>query len=289
MTRPCLPEREVTSAPLRRMQPGVTDCHFHIIGPAERYSYIAERAYTPPDALVPQYQRMAQTLGIERMVVVQPSVYGHDNRCTLDSVELLGRRNTRAIVVIDDSVTDATLKDMAARGTVGIRVNTVLKGGTPPAQVKSLAKRLAPLGWHIQVWSHDEQLLDLAPILEGLPVPVVLDHMGGVHSARGLDSPEFRAMMRLLERGQTWVKISGYRASSAGYPYADVTPIAKKLIASAPERCVWGTDWPHPSLFGSMHMPDDGELLNLLREWEPSDTLWQKILVDNPARLYGFA
>ncbi len=288
MTRPCLPARGVTSTPRRRMPPGGTDCHFHIIGPSERYPYIAERAYTPPDALVPHYQRMARTLGIERMVVVQPSVYGHDNRCTLEAVELLGRRNSRAIVVIDDSVPDAALKDMAKQGTVGIRVNTVLKGGTPPAQIKSLAKRLAPLGWHIQVWCHDAQLLDIAPLLEGLPLPVVLDHMGGVRAKRGVESPEFQAMMRLLDAGNTYVKISGYRSSSAGYPYADVAPIARALIAAAPERCVWGTDWPHPSLFGTTHMPDDGELLNLLGDWEAKPELWQKILVDNPARLYGF-
>ena len=288
MTKLCLPARSVTSRPRRRSPPGGTDCHFHIIGPHDRYPFIANRAYTPPDALVPHYQDMARTLGIERMVVVQPSVYGHDNRCTLDAVELLGRRNTRAIVVIDDSIKDATLKEMDAQGTVGIRVNTVLAGGTPPEQITSLGRRLAPLGWHIQVWSHGEQLLGLAPLLERLPVPVVLDHMGGVQSNRGLDSPEFQAMMRLLDTGKTYVKISGYRSSSQGYPYADVAPIARKLIAAAPERMVWGTDWPHPSLFGNTHMPDDGQLLDMLQEWDSSETLWQKILVDNPARLYGF-
>jgi predicted TIM-barrel fold metal-dependent hydrolase len=288
MTRPCLPARDATAAPKRRAPPGGADCHFHIIGPHPRYPMIDNRAYTPPEALVPHYQKMARTLGIERMVVVQPSIYGSDNRCTLDAVEPLGRRNTRAIVVIDDSISDAALKDMAAQGAVGIRINTVLAGGTPVRQVASLAKRLAPLGWHIQVWSHGEQIIDVAPLLHALPVPVVLDHMGGVQSDRGLDSPEFEAVMRLLDTGNVYVKVSGYRSSSKGYPYADVAPIARKLIAAAPERCVWGTDWPHPSLFGSTHMPDDGMLLDLLRQWEPSDALSQQILVDNPARLYGF-
>jgi predicted TIM-barrel fold metal-dependent hydrolase len=238
---------------------------------------------------VPAYQAMARTIGIGRMVIVQPSTFGTDNRCTLDAVELLGRDNSRAVVVIDDSVDADMLKKMHAQGARGVRFNAVNGNGTPLAQLESLAAKVAPLGWHIQFYTHGEQIADLAPVIRKLPVTVVLDHMAGVQSNRGTASPEFRAAVGPLQSGQAYVKISGYRSSVKGYPYDDVASMARGYIDAAPDRCVWGTDWPHPSLFGATHMPDDGQLLDLLGEWAPSDGLRRKILVDNPARLYGFA
>jgi predicted TIM-barrel fold metal-dependent hydrolase len=238
---------------------------------------------------VPDYQAMARTIGIERMVIVQPSTFGTDNRCTLDAVQLLGRDNTRAVVVIDDSVDADTLAQMHKQGARGVRFNAVSGNGTPLAQLEILAAKVAPLGWHIQFYTHGDQIADLAPLIRKLPVTVVLDHMAGVQSDRGIDSPEFRAAVGLMQSGQAYVKISGYRSSVRGYPYDDVAPIARGYIEAAPDRCVWGTDWPHPSLFGDTHMPDDGQLFDLLGGWAPSDELRRKILVDNPARLYGFA
>src|SRR3984893_4310819 len=263
MTKPCLPPRAVTSAPHWQAPANSTDCHFHINGPYDRYPLSPGRSYTPPEAAVPDYQAMARTIGIGRMVIVQPSTFGTDNRCTLDAVELLGRDNSRAVVVIDDSADADMLKRMPAK--------------------------VAPLGWHIQFYTHGEQIADLAPVIRKLPVTVVLDHMAGVQSDRGTASPEFRAAVGLLQSGQAYVKISGYRSSVKGYPYDDVAALARGYIDAAPDRCVWGTDWPHPNLFGATHMPDDGQLLDLLGEWAPSDELRRKILVDNPARLYGFA
>ena len=238
---------------------------------------------------MPAYQAMARTVGIGRMVIVQPSTFGTDNDCTLDAVKLLGRDNARAVVVIDDSVDINALKQMHARGARGVRFNAVSGNGTPLAQLESLAAKVAQLGWHIQFYTHGEQIAELAPAIRKLPVTVVLDHMAGVQSDRGVNSPEFRAAAGLIQSGQAYVKISGYRSSVKGFPYDDVAPLARSYIEANPDRCVWGSDWPHPSLFGEAHMPDDGQLFDMLGAWAPSDELRRKILVDNPARLYGFA
>jgi predicted TIM-barrel fold metal-dependent hydrolase len=204
-------------------------------------------------------------------------------------VELLGSDNSRAVVVIDDGIDMAALEQMDERGARGVRFNAVSGNGTPLDQLESLAAKAAELGWHIQFYTHGEQIAELAPLIRKLPVTVVLDHMAGVKSDRGVDSPEFRAAADLLRSGQAYVKISGYRSSVIGFPYDDVAALARAFIEANPDRCVWGSDWPHPSLFGDTHMPDDGQLFDMLGAWAPSDELRRKILVDNPARLYGFA
>jgi predicted TIM-barrel fold metal-dependent hydrolase len=289
MTKPCLPPRAVTSVPHWKASADSTDCHFHINGPYDRYPLSPGRSYSPPVADVPAYQAMARTVGIGRMVIVQPSTFGTDNNCTLDAVELLGREKSRAVVVIDDSFDHDALEQMDAKGARGVRFNAVSGNGTPLDQLENLAARVAELGWHIQFYTHGEQIAELAPLIKKLPVTVVLDHMAGVTSDRGTGSPEFRAAAGLMQSGQAYVKISGYRSSVQGFPYDDVAPLARGFIEANPDRCVWGSDWPHPSLFGETHMPDDGQLFDMLGAWAPSDQLRRKILVDNPARLYGFA
>jgi predicted TIM-barrel fold metal-dependent hydrolase len=282
----CLPQRTTLPRPSWRAPALSCDCHFHIFGPFERYPLSPGRGYTPVEAPIAQYLGVAQALGIERMVVVQPSVYGTDNACTLDATERFGLDRARAVVVIDEGFDAATLAAMAKRGACGVRFNAVSGNGTPLDQLDALARRIAPLGWQLQLYTHGDTLADLAPRLAALPVPVVIDHMGGVEAKQGLNGAGFQALLRLLGTGHAWVKLCGYRISSAGHPYADVAPFARALLSAAPERCVWGTDWPHSSL--ADHMPDDGELLDLLGGWAPDVAARRRVLVENPAVLYGF-
>ncbi len=282
----CQRPRTAITKPKLQAPPGTTDCHFHIFGPHARYPLHPGRHYTPPEATVPDYQAMAATLGIERMVVVQPSIYGTDNRCTLDAVAAFGPGRARAIAVINDRITAPELRRLHEAGVRGVRFNAVNGNGTPLEQLSTLARRAAPLGWHVQLYVSAGQLLELAPSLRGLGLPVVIDHMGGVASDQGVAHPAFQALLRLIEAGRTWVKLTFYRNSVSGQPFTDAEPLAAALIAAAPERCLWGTDWPHPNYLKPM--PDDGELLDLLGAVAPEARLRRQILADNPGELYGF-
>jgi predicted TIM-barrel fold metal-dependent hydrolase len=288
MTRPCPGPRATTSRPTWQPPANSTDCHCHIFGPYDRYPLSPGRSYTPPEALIAQYLAMLDAIGVHRTVIVQPSIYGTENAVTLDAVEAIGPDRARAVVVVDASCDAAALRAMAARGACGVRFNAVSGNGTPLDQLERLVDRIAPLGWHLQLYAHAAELLALEPVLARLSVPVVIDHMGGVQTAQGgVENPGFKALLRLLEAG-AWAKLCGYRSSSAGHPYADVAPMAQAMIAAAPGRCVWGTDWPHPSLRSPEEVPDDGHLMSLLGQWAPEPVQRQAILVDNPARLYGF-
>lgn len=288
MTRPCPGARAVTSRPRWQPPAGATDCHMHIFGPYERYPLSPGRSYTPPEASIAAYRTMCESIGLARTVVVQPSIYATDNAVTLDAVEALGRDRARAVVVVDESFGLPALRALAGRGACGVRFNAVSGNGTPLAQIEALGARLAELGWHMQLYTHPTEMLALEPVLARLPCPLVIDHMGGVKSGdQGLDHPAFQALLRLL-RGGAWAKLCGYRSSTAGVPYADVAAMARAMIEAAPERCVWGTDWPHPSLTLPEEVPDDGMLMDALGDWAPEPAQRQAILVDNPARLYGF-
>lgn len=284
--QPCLPPLDAVPRPSWRAPALACDCHFHIFGPYDRFPLDAGRHYDPQAALIPQYLRVAEALGIERMVIVQPSVYGTDNRCTLDAAAQFGLDRARVVAVVDPAIDDAALRKLHEGGTRGVRFNPVSGNGTPLEGLEALARRIAPLGWHLQVYTTGEQLPDLAPRLAALPVDVVIDHMGGVRAAESVEAPGFQALLRLVGTGRAWVKLCGYRISSAGPPFADVAPFARALFAAAPERCLWGTDWPHPSL--SDWMPEDGALFDLLGAWVPGEASRQRVLVENPARLYGF-
>ena len=262
------------------------DCHFHIFGPFDEFPLDPGRAYEPPLALVEDYLAVAEAVGLERMVVVQPSPYGTDNRVTLDAVARFGRERAVAVAVIDDSFDGAALARLSDGGVCGVRFNLVSGNGTPVEQIEALARRIAPLGWHLQVYANGESLLELAPMLAKLPVPVVLDHIGGVRAALGTGHPQFQALLRLLDSGNAWVKTCSYRASSAGHPWSDVAVNVQALVAAAPERCVWGTDWPHTHMSGPQ--PEAGALLDQFFDFVPDETSRRRILVDNPAGLYGF-
>jgi D-galactarolactone isomerase len=282
----CQAPRRIIKPPKVKAPHGAVDCHFHIFGPDAQYPYVERRGYTPPEALIPHYEAMIAALGIERMVIVHPSVYGTDNRCSLDAMATFGRDRCRMVAVLDEQVSDAELKRMDAAGVRGIRFNLINVGGPSRDIMETMVRRVAPLGWHLQVYVEGEQLPELAPIFARLPVPVVVDHMGQIMTGWGMNHPAVIALQHLIDSGQGWVKLCGYRCSSAGYPYGDVVPLARTLIGTAAERCVWGTDWPHPNIEGTM--PDDGELLDLLTEWAPTAAIRHKILVENPATLYGF-
>jgi predicted TIM-barrel fold metal-dependent hydrolase len=274
-----------TRAPRQKAPALSTDCHFHIFGPFDTFPMSPGRSYTPPEALVPRYLQVAETIGIERMVVVQASIYGTANAVTLDAISRFGLHRARGIAVIDDSFDDAALKRLHDQGIRGVRFNMVSGNGTPEDQLQALAQRVAPLGWHIQIYADGAKLREIGPLLAKLPVEVAIDHCGGVKAALGTGHPQFQALLRLLDTGRAWVKVCSYRASSAAAPWSDVEPNVKALVAAAPDRCVWGTDWPHSQMSPA---PEAGLLLDQFFEWLPDDAIRQKILVDNPARLYGF-
>ncbi|TCH97033.1 hydrolase [Roseococcus sp. SYP-B2431] len=282
----CVPANAKTRPPREKAPPGSCDSHFHIFGPYDRFPMSPARPYTPPPASIDHYLDMANTLGLDRRVVVQASVYGTDNRVTMDAVARFGRDTARAVVVVDEGTMPQELQRLADEGAVGLRFNVVSGNGTPLEQIESMARRVASFGWHLQLYVKGPPLTQFAPQLAKLPVPLVLDHMAGVDAADGPDSPELQAALRLLDSGNVWVKISGYRSSKP--PYDDLAPIARRFVAAAPERCVWGTDWPHTQFETPEQMTDDGMLLDWLFDWVPDAATREKILVTNPAELYRF-
>jgi predicted TIM-barrel fold metal-dependent hydrolase len=258
----------------------------HIFGPAAQYPYAPDRSFTPPDAPTAAYSRVGDTLGLERMVVVQASVYGSDNRRTVAAVEEFGLHRARGIVMVEHDVDKKTLRDFHDRGIRGTRFITTVKGGPSLDNLPGVARAIADLGWHIEMYIPRHLWRDVLPVVADLPVPVVFDHMGGLSADTDDNDPDLKGILAALESRRCWVKLCGYRASVAGHPYSDVEPLAKRFVGRALERCVWGTDWPHTTLTG--YMPDDGDLMDLLGSWAPDADSRRKILVDNPAALYDF-
>jgi predicted TIM-barrel fold metal-dependent hydrolase len=259
------------------------DCHHHIYD--ARFPADPNAAIRPGSATVADYRLLQRRLGTARNVIVQPSTYGIDNRCLLDALQQFGA-SARGIAVVHPDVSDATLKAMHAAGVRGIRFNLVQSGATSIEMVYPLAKRIEPLGWHIQVNSSEELMQANRATWDKLPVPTVFDHLAHISSP---NSEAFRGIQRLLEAGKCWVKLSGaYLDTKVGPPtYADRAPVAKAYIKAAPERLVWGTDWPHPTAPDNKK-PDDAILFDLLTAWTPDEKLRHRILVENPANLYGF-
>lgn len=274
-----------TRAPKQKAPPLSCDSHFHIFGPFDKYPLSGGRTYTPLPALVPAYLELAETVGLQRMVVVQASIYGTDNAVTLDAISQFGLHRARGVAVIDDSFDEAALRRLHAQGIRGVRFNMVSGNGTPEDQLEALSRRVAPLGWHIQIYADGAKMLEIGSLLARLPVEVVIDHCGGVKAGLGVEHPQFQALLRLMDSGRAWMKVCCYRASSTGAPFADVEANVKALVASAPDRCVWGTDWPHSQMDPA---PEAGVLLDQFFEWVHDAGVRQKVLVDNPGRLYGF-
>lgn len=283
----CPPPDPLPRKPRWRIPAGATDCHAHVIGPAWRYPFVANRSYTPPDALLADYRYMLETLGLTRSVLVQPSMHGDDNTVMMRAIAETSDMDMRAVVVVPPDIDDAALNDLHDLGARGVRINLIYAGGNVDLRAASdIAARIRPLGWHIQVLADVSAIPDLMPELSRLPVPLVFDHFGHMAAAKGPADKGFAAMLELVRRGNTWVKISGaYRLSGQGFPYSDVRPLCDALVEANPDRLVWGTDWPHTV---TPAMPNDGDLIDLVCDWLGDEALIEKVLVRNPAQLYGF-
>jgi predicted TIM-barrel fold metal-dependent hydrolase len=271
---------------------GACDCHAHIFGPAALYPYAAERIYTPPDSTWPDYRDLLDTVGLERAVLVQPSVYGSDNAAMLAALAAAGP-GVRAVAVVEEDVPAGELETLHRAGVRGLRFNLVdrrdARNLVPADGLRAIAQRVASFGWHIELLINLDEAGDFATMLADMPAPIVIGHMGYPrHGARAwLKSPAFAALLRLLQGGQCWIKLTGpYRISDFELPYDDVDAVARELVAAAPERMLWGTDWPHVMM--KKKMPNDGDVCDLVERWAPDPRTRARILVDNPAALYGF-
>ena len=265
--------------------PGACDGHCHIFGPASRFPYAPERRYTPQDAGRETLAALHRHLGLERAVLVQASCHGTDNNAMLDAMQW-SKGAWRGVAMVTKDVTDMELLTLHAAGVRGVRFNFVAHlGGAPDLKnVQAVIARVTPLGWHIQLHLDAEDIETYRDFLDRLRVPFIIDHMGRVEAKHGLDQKPFRLLLDLMKNELAWIKVSGpERISSAGKPFHDAIPFARALIAAAPDRVLWGTDFPHPNV---KWMPNDGELVDLFAATVTDDATRRKILVDNPARLY---
>jgi 2-pyrone-4,6-dicarboxylate lactonase len=277
------------SKPKLRLPPGACDAHVHVFGPRARFPFAEGRRYTPSDAPKELLFKLHERLGIRHCVIVQPACHGYDNAVTVDAIAATGG-SYKGIALVPVSVSDAELRRLDAAGLCGARFHYMKHLGKGPSIEDAVAfgKRLADIGWHLQIHMEAELIADLAPALGRSPVPVVIDHMGRIDASLGLEHPHFRALLSLLADRNVWVKVSGAdRITRKGPPYSDAVPFARKLVAEFGDRCVWGTDWPHPNHQGPV--PDDGILVDALAGIAPSDAARKALLVDNPQRLYRFA
>ena len=267
--------------------PLACDAHCHVFGPAARFPYDPKAAYTPEDAPFEQLAGLHGKLGFERAVIVHASCHGADMRVTLDAIARSGGRY-RGTAIIDESFTEKQFQEMHDGGIRGVRFNFVRHlGGRPEmAFFRKTVDRVQAMGWHLILHLDAADLVELDALFRTIRVPMVIDHMGRVKAADGLGQAPFRTLLNLLKNENAWVKICGAeRVSSKGPPFADAVPFARALVEAAPERVLWGTDWPHPNV---RWMPDDAALVDLFPRMAPEPELQYKILVDNPARLYGW-
>jgi 2-pyrone-4,6-dicarboxylate lactonase len=275
-------------APTFKAPPLTCDTHCHIFGPVDRYPYVEKRPYTPPEAPLSAFKALHARIGVERAVIVNATPYGRDNRVILDAIAQSGGRY-RGIGNVDERMTDRDFEMLAAGGLDGCRFTFLSRlGGRPDMTVfDRIVARIAPLGWHVDLYVEAAQLDDLAPRLESLPVPYVIDHMGVVDASAGVEQPAFQKLLSLCRRDEKcWVKITGpERISRTGPPFLDAVAYARMLIETAPSRVLWGTDWPHPNV---RFMPNDGDLMDLVALYAPDEQHRHLLLVDNPARLFRF-
>ena len=275
------------SKPTFKAPPGSVDSHCHVFGPAAEFPFHPKRKYTPGDAGKADLFHLRDFLGLSRNVIVQASAHGTDNTATLDAIE---NSNGKAmgVAVVELDITFDELKKMHEGGIRGVRFAFLkrLVDPTPPEKYQRVIQMAKDLGWHIVVYFESQDLEDLAPFIEAIPCTVVVDHMGRPDAKLGLDHPQWKRFLKLMDEHENiWVKVTGpERISETGFPYDDVVPFGKQLVERYPDRVLWGTDWPHPNM--ETHMPDDGKLVDFIPRVATTPELQKKMLVDNPMRLY---
>src|SRR5688572_18461984 len=266
--------------------PGACDAHCHVFGPGKRFPYAKERTYEPPDAPKERLAELHQHLGFQRAILVQASCHGTDNSAMLDALAS-SKGAWRGVAMVAKNVGQMELQKLHAAGVRGIRYNFVKHlGGTPQLDVvEGMINRIGPMGWHLALHVDGDSMAEMREFLRKLTIPFIIDHMGRVQARLGLEQPAFRQLLELMkDNPRTWVKISGpERVSASGKPFYDAIPFAQALVKAAPDRVLWGTDYPHPNV---KSMPNDGELVDLFAKTVEDDATRKQILVDNPAKLY---
>ncbi len=268
--------------------PKACDAHCHVFGPADKFPFAAGRAYTPPDSGIDSFEQLQERLGLSRAVFVQASCHGTDNAAMVDALQR-GDGRYAGVAMIDESFTETDIGALHDAGVRGTRFNFVAHlGGAPDMEVFwRIVERVVPFGWHIVLHFDAKDLPSHAEMLDRMPVPYIIDHMARVPVSDGTEQEPFQALLGLLADERAWVKISGAERLTADGPppYDDVVPFAQALIAAAPDRVLWGTDWPHPNV---RHMPNDGDLVDVLADFAPDEATRNRILIENPERLYDF-
>lgn len=266
---------------------GAVDAHCHVFGPEAVFPYHPDRKYTPCDASKDQLFALRDFLGFDKNVIVQASCHGPDNRALVDALVNSNGR-AKGIAVVDPSVTDQDLRELDEAGVKGVRFNFVprLADELPAEEYKRIADRIKPLGWHIVVYFEESEIERLTPLFNSLGVPIVIDHMGTPDMSKPVDNPRFNALKAMLAGNKDiWVKVTcPERLSVQGPPYDDFVPFAKSLVDAFPDQVLWGTDWPHPNM--RTHVPDDGQLVDMIPRIAVTDDLQRKLLIDNPMKLY---
>jgi predicted TIM-barrel fold metal-dependent hydrolase len=292
----CYPPDPNTRAPKVTLPPNSCDTHFHVFGPPEKFPFVSTHEYTPPAAPLEHYLKMIAVIGIERAVVVQPSVHGLDNSATLDAIRN-ANGNFRGVGRIDDKTSKDDLRRLHEGGIRGVRFNLLdrPRGNIKLDLLDRCVENVTALGWSVDLHIDTKNLLEQEKRIRNMPVPVVIDHIARVKPAEGIDQPGFQLLLDLMKLKHVWSKISGADKicntrveAYFGLPFVEVIPYARAVIAAAPERVIWGTDWPHSNTFAPGYTPNDGDLIDLLAEFAPDERTRRKILVDNPAVLYGF-
>lgn len=289
--RDCIAPNREPHKPNFEMPRGAIDTHVHVF--ENRYPLSPGRGYNPPESTLDDLKHLHATLGVDRVVFTQPSVYGTDNSAIMDGAAALNAETpnrARTVIAIEKKITDDELAAFDAAGARGIRLNTDNKGGMPVGfdEVPDLAKRIEPFGWHIEWLFPGKDIVDLMPVFRSISIPQSIGHFAYQPATAGIEAPGFQALLELMREGNTWIKISGANRVSATDlpPYDDVKPMAHALIEANPDRVMWGTDWPHPNKYEVN--PNDGDLADAFGDWVQDEAMRKKIAVDTPAALYRF-